>query len=55
VYVATERKILIFSKADLKLKKQIVMDYQPTYMDEDGTKAIVGCLEGTINYVLFDT
>ena len=31
------------------------MDYQPTYMDEDGTKAIVGCLEGTINYILFDT
>lgn len=55
VYVATERKILIFSKADLKLKKQIVMDYQPTFMDEDGTKAIVGCLEGTINYVLLDT
>jgi len=27
VYVACERKILIFSKADLKLKKQIVMDY----------------------------
>lgn len=24
-------------------------------MDEDGTKAIVGCLEGTINYILFDT
>ena len=55
VYVACERKILIFSKADLKLKKQIIMDYQPTYMDEDGTKAIVGCLEGTINYILFDT
>jgi hypothetical protein len=55
VYVACERKILIFSKADLKLKKQIVMDYQPTYMDEDGTKAIVGCLEGTINYILFET
>ena len=55
VYVACERKILIFSKADLKLKKQIVMDYQPMFMDEDGTKAIVGCLEGTINYILFDT
>lgn len=55
VYVACERKILIFSKADLKLKKQIVMDYQPQYMDEDGIKAIVGCQEGTINYILFET
>jgi len=24
-------------------------------MDEDGKKAIVGCREGTINYILFDT
>lgn len=37
------------------MKKQIVMDYQPQYMDEDGIKAIVGCQEGTINYILFET
>ncbi len=24
-------------------------------MDEDGKKAIVGCREGTVNYILFDT
>jgi len=27
VYVATERKILVFGKNDLKLKKQIVMEH----------------------------
>lgn len=26
IYVACERKILVFGKADLKLKKQIVME-----------------------------
>lgn len=31
------------------------METQPVYMDEDGKKAIVGCREGTVNYVLFDT
>ena len=25
------------------------------YLDEDGKKAIVGCEEGTINYILFDS
>ena len=53
--MACERKILIFSKTDLKLKKQIVMEHQPVFMDEDGKKAIVGCREGTVNYILFDT
>lgn len=55
IYVALERKILIFGKADLKLKKQINMEHQPTYLDEDGKKAIVGCAEGTVNYILFDS
>jgi hypothetical protein len=45
----------VFGKADLKLKKQIVMEHQPVYMDEDGKKAIVGCRDGSVNYVLFDT
>ena len=31
------------------------MENQPTYLDEDGKKAIVGCAEGTVNYVLFDS
>jgi hypothetical protein len=53
--VACERKILVIGKADLKLKKQIVMEHQPVYMDEDGKKAIVGCRDGSVNYVLFDT
>ena len=55
IYVACERKILVFGKADLKLKKQIVMEHQPVFMDEDGKKAIVGCREGSVNYILFDT
>lgn len=55
IYVACERKVLVFGKSDLKLKKQIVFEHQPTYMDEDGKKAIVGCREGTVNYILFDT
>ena len=55
VYVACERKILIFGKQDLKLKKQINMENQPMFLDEDGKKAIVGCEEGTINYILFDS
>lgn len=25
------------------------------YMDEDGKKAIVGCREGSVNYIVFDT
>ena len=25
------------------------------YMDEDGKKAIVGCREGTVNYIVFET
>lgn len=25
------------------------------YMDEDGKKAIVGCREGTVNYIIFDS
>ena len=25
------------------------------YLDEDGRKAIVGCQEGTVNYILFDS
>ena len=25
------------------------------FMDEDGKKAIVGCREGTINYIVFET
>ncbi len=24
-------------------------------MDEDGRKAIVGCREGTVNYIIFDS
>ncbi len=55
IYVACERKVLVFGKTDLKLKKQIVFEHQPVYMDEDGKKAIVGCREGTVNYILFDT
>jgi hypothetical protein len=55
IYVACERKVLVFGKSDLKLKKQIVFEHQPVYMDEDGKKAIVGCREGTVNYILFDT
>ena len=55
MYVATERKILVFGKSDLKLKKQIVMEHQPMYMDEDGKKAIVGCREGSVNYIVFET
>ena len=55
IYVACERKFLVFGKSDLKLKKQIVFEHQPVFMDEDGKKAIVGCREGTINYILFDT
>ena len=43
VYVALERKILIFGKNNLQLKKQINMENQPSYLDEDGRKAIVGC------------
>ena len=31
------------------------MENQPVYLDEDGKKAIVGCAEGTVNYVLFDS
>ena len=31
------------------------MENQPTHLDEDGKKAIVGCAEGTVNYVLFDS
>lgn len=27
IYVACERKILVFGKSDLKLKKQIVMEH----------------------------
>jgi len=55
IYVALERKILIFGKANLQLKKQINMENQPQYLDEDGRKAIVGCAEGTVNYILFDS
>jgi len=25
------------------------------HMDEDGKKAIVGCREGTVNYIVFET
>ena len=25
------------------------------FLDEDGRKAIVGCQEGTVNYILFDS
>jgi hypothetical protein len=32
-----------------------VMEHQPVFMDEDGKKAIVGCREGSVNYILFDT
>jgi hypothetical protein len=45
----------VFAKSDLRLKKQIVMEHQPVFMDEDGKKAIVGCREGSVNYILFDT
>ena len=31
------------------------MENQPMFLDEDGKKAIVGCEEGTINYILFDS
>ena len=31
------------------------MEHQPVFMDEDGKKAIVGCREGTVNYILFDS
>ncbi len=31
------------------------MEHQPVFMDEDGKKAIVGCREGSVNYILFDT
>jgi len=55
IYVACERKILVFGKSDLKLKKQIVMEHQPMHMDEDGKKAIVGCREGSVNYIVFET
>ena len=39
----------------MQLKKQINMENQPMYLDEDGRKAIVGCQEGTVNYILFDS
>lgn len=55
IYVACERKILVFGKSDLKLKKQIVFEHQPMYMDEDGKKAIVGCREGSVNYIVFES
>lgn len=55
IYVAAERKILVFGKSDLKLKKQITFEHQPMYLDEDGKKAIVGCREGSVNYIVFDT
>ena len=55
IYVALERKILIFGKSNLQLKKQINMENQPMFLDEDGRKAIVGCQEGTVNYILFDS
>ena len=47
--------MLVFGKQDLKLKKQIVLDRQPMFLDEDGRKAIMGCKEGSVNYILFDT
>ena len=53
--MALERKILIFGKSNLQLKKQINMENQPMHLDEDGRKAIVGCQEGTVNYILFDS
>ena len=53
--MALERKILIFGKNNLQLKKQINMENQPMFLDEDGRKAIVGCQEGTVNYILFDS
>jgi len=31
------------------------MEQQPMYMDEDGKKAIVGCREGSVNYIVFET
>lgn len=55
IYVACDKKVLVFGKQDLKLKKQIVLDRQPMYLDEDGRKAIMGCKEGSVNYILFDT
>lgn len=55
IYVAADKKILVFDKKTLELKKQIVLDRQPMYLDEDGRKAVMGCKEGSVNYILFDT